>query len=639
MGMEKEPNLKIQEKTRAELDSQVKHFDEDLYPPSTNREEILSLSEIDLKSKYTRRYEIYKKLLRSANSGTKDLSPDELIKMKKWLTALNGLDTYIANHNKEIQDSGLWDRQFTVFEDIREFLEKGGNSGYVKLPTRSGKTVIFTKLIEALSMKTVIVVPNQNLVTQTEEKITQFSSDLDVGKVYSKAKEFGRDVTITTYSSLVKMVKRGQIKPAEVDCLILDEVHRGLSEMRMGVINQFKDSFKLGFSATPSFSKTKGAEKILQTEIHSLSLAEASMEGLLAPFSVIVAETDVDISNVKVLTTGDYNSTELSQAVNLKSRNRAAIELYKKMFPNQRCIAYCVDIKHAEDFSKECNENGIKSRVVSTKHTNTNQQNIEDYKKGDISILSNVDILTEGFDDPGTSICLNLRPTFSRVVAEQRGGRVLTLDPDNPSKHAYIVEFLDKNNWGKRSLTFYDVIEMTENYLDVKTIDSIDKSGKTESYQPKTIPKIDGLRVYTDIKEVLKILKRNEAGEKKLFSSEPLHNDYMDDRFISLNNISTNELKNVAKSLEIDLISEPLYKTDPVLQRDMRKQLYEALATLNPREEKVIKWRFFNEMTLEQIAEHIGVTRERIRQIEIKAIRKLRHRSRFRYLKTFEDLL
>ena len=68
----------------------------------------------------------------------------------------------------------------------------------------------------------------------------------------------------------------------------------------------------------------------------------------------------------------------------------------------------------------------------------------------------------------------------------------------------------------------------------------------------------------------------------------------------------------------------------------------EVLSTLTPREEKVIKMRFGlgttgSEHTLEEVGQHFAVTRERIRQIEAKALRKLRHPSRSRKLKAFLD--
>ncbi len=73
----------------------------------------------------------------------------------------------------------------------------------------------------------------------------------------------------------------------------------------------------------------------------------------------------------------------------------------------------------------------------------------------------------------------------------------------------------------------------------------------------------------------------------------------------------------------------------------LKEQLEEVLDTLTPREEKVLRLRFGLDdgraRTLEEVGQNFGVTRERIRQIEAKALRKLRHPSRSRKLKDFLD--
>jgi RNA polymerase primary sigma factor len=80
--------------------------------------------------------------------------------------------------------------------------------------------------------------------------------------------------------------------------------------------------------------------------------------------------------------------------------------------------------------------------------------------------------------------------------------------------------------------------------------------------------------------------------------------------------------------------------SEAVININLREITEEVLKTLTPREEKVIKMRFGlgpngSEHTLEEVGQHFAVTRERIRQIEAKALRKLRHPSRSRKLKAF----
>jgi RNA polymerase primary sigma factor len=78
---------------------------------------------------------------------------------------------------------------------------------------------------------------------------------------------------------------------------------------------------------------------------------------------------------------------------------------------------------------------------------------------------------------------------------------------------------------------------------------------------------------------------------------------------------------------------------DAVIQNGLRDMMAQTLSQLSPREERVIRMRFglgtSRDHTLEEVGQTFGVTRERIRQIEAKALRKLRHPSRSRNLRSF----
>ena len=80
---------------------------------------------------------------------------------------------------------------------------------------------------------------------------------------------------------------------------------------------------------------------------------------------------------------------------------------------------------------------------------------------------------------------------------------------------------------------------------------------------------------------------------------------------------------------------------EAVIAMNLSEQTRKVLATLTPREEKVLRMRFGigekSDHTLEEVGQDFFVTRERIRQIEAKALRKLRHPTRCRRLKSFVD--
>ncbi len=434
----------------------------DLIPPSET-DGIFSLSLNEIKAKYKERYDMYLTKLRKERGSLPAPSEEELMNMKKWLSALNSLDSYIQSHKEENNvEKTLREHQVTVFESLRAFLEQGGREGYIKLPTGYGKTVIFTEFLQATGLKSLIVVPRKLLVEQTQEAFEEFAEDIDVGRIYSEAKEHGKDVTIITYDSLLSQLKNKTINPDDYDCLILDEVHRSLSDARKKAVGEFPGTLKLGFTATPVFTEQKQVGNLLATEIHTVSIREAVDEGALSPFSVMAVRTAANLSNVRVTSGGEYDEKDLARAVNIETRNMAAVKMCVEAFANYQTVAYCVGVAHAERLASMLNEAGVSSAAISGNTPSGKQRELKrQLASGEIKVLCNADILIEGFDVPKSSVCLNLRPTLSRVVAEQRGGRVLRLDASNPQKHAFIVEFIDRDADGNdlRQILFSEIAQ------------------------------------------------------------------------------------------------------------------------------------------------------------------------------------
>lgn len=480
-----------------------------LVPPSLTRKEILQMPFEELRTKYARRFKIYAELLRKdkrVEAGQDEqLSDEDVLEMKKWIIALNALDQYILDH-KRGKDSTLYERQATVFDDARKFLEAGGTEGYIKLPTGSGKTVLFTEFVKAINLKTLVVVPRELLIEQTENQFNTHAPDLDVGKVSGRAKEFGHQVTIITYDSLLNQLESGHIKPNDFECLILDEVHMSLSEKRMEAVKKFDSAIKLGFTATPQYSESKKVGNLLGKEIHRMNIREAiEDEGMLCSMSAIVVRTQVDLSSVQIDSKrNDYDVRQLDRAVNVAGRNQKAVELYKKNFNGQTAVVFCVGVKHAEEVARLYNMDGVSAAVVSGQTKNI-PEILERYKTGEIKVLCNADILIAGFDEPLASVCINLRPTRSRVVAEQRGGRVLRPSEADPSKHAYILDFIDKDIPDDRlPVLFADVAEGAQ-FLSNKTIKGTYSGGGGVRPPILSIP---GLDVIADEEEVMRIVRQ-----------------------------------------------------------------------------------------------------------------------------------
>lgn len=495
-----------------------------LSPPHSDIN-ILKTTIADLKARYPKRYSFYfEHLKREAQEksglGTM-LGVEEARRMKNWLLALNSMDEYIFNH-KTGNERTLREKQLPIFEAIREYFEQGGSKGYVKLPTGTGKTVIFSELIEAANLKTLIVVPREILLEQTRGKLSQFAPELDTGLVYARIKEIGRKVTIITYDSFVAGLKNRLIHPEEFDLLVLDEVHRSLSENRKKAIERFPHALKIGFTATPEFSEKKRVDNILPDCIIKMSIREAVERGMLCSFVSGIIETQIDLSGVKLTAEGEYNEKMLEKAVDIESRNRAAVEVYKQLTPGKKAVAYCVGIGHARHAADKFLEAGIPAAAIWGAMPASERTSIlNEYNKGNINVLCNSDLLIEGFDDPTVRLCVNLRPTRSRVIAEQRGGRALRLDENNPDKVGYIVDFLDhKGESGLGGAILFSEVAgqvygrggaLASNnplHTEEKTERDSSENELYSTYPELNKINLEGMKVTFDIREILKIVQK-----------------------------------------------------------------------------------------------------------------------------------
>lgn len=479
------------------------------------------LSSCDFQEKYPVRFALFSEFATLRNDFSKE-ALQSIQRLSKYLFMLNKIDEYIATCEKSVETT-LYPEQLRAFKQLRDGLEQGETDGRIKIPTSGGKTVIFSELIEAIGVKTglgemfktLIVVPDQKPVKQTKEKLEKFAPEIPVGVVYGNKKDIGekeQPVTVITDESLVLQLEKGSIDPLGYDLVILDEADVYLTANKQNVIQQFANATRIGFSATMEYGPNKKVESYLPYEHFSMEIKEAAEKGVISPFSAYIAKTTADVSHVSIVA-GDYNESELETALDIKIRNSAAVDLYKKMFAGKSAIAYCLGVTHAEKLAKLYRENGVRAEHISGYMQEDERDEIyRKYREGEIDVLCNADLLIRSFDEPRAEVCLNLRPTLSKVVAEQRAGRVLRHDPNNPDKHAIIVDFVDENSNDKRQPILFAEIA---NAARVESVVSEVRNRTVKRTEPAPLPEIniEGLTVITEAEEVMRIVKEVKAEE------------------------------------------------------------------------------------------------------------------------------
>jgi superfamily II DNA or RNA helicase len=439
------------------------HFEweEPLLPSSISLEEAVGLTAIELSARFPSRYAYYQQLYRMKRSG--NLTQQDIAQAELWFGMMNSLSDHSEAMLANPEATILYDAQMPVFHSLHDFMEvhgRGDARGYIRLPTGSGKTVLFTEFARVTGLRALVVTPSRLLVDQTDKTIRDFTeAGLEVGKIYGPEKTIGQDVTITTYASLMRQLKLDQkdalINPLDYDLLLLDEAHMALGEETRRTLQAFDHAIQIGFTATPDYGgdmylRKRELNTLLPNLIHEMSIPEAVRLGLLSPFQVGIMQTDIDLSDVPIYGE-EYDQEILERFVNATARNKAAVELYLAAFMGRKAVGFCAGVEHAMELARVFQDHGIAADFIHGGMTHRQQVEIKDRLKygainGGINVVFNAQILTMGFDEPSIEVCLELSPSFSPVRVQQRAGRALRTYAGNPNKVAMLIEFIDADN-------------------------------------------------------------------------------------------------------------------------------------------------------------------------------------------------
>ena len=319
---------------------------------------------------------------------------------------------------------------FDYQEDMKARIEKAlclHRSVMAQMPTGTGKTYLLTAVIDSFvranpKAKVWIVAHRRELVSQIDETVRKFHS-------YSSAtSSLLSSVKAVSIQWLMRHYDEIEEKPGMI---VIDEAHHALAKTYKEMWERFPKAKFLGLTATPCRLNGKGFTDLFDVLVQSWGVPEFISKGRLATYDFVSIKSDgvtqrlID-SLQKRGADGDYQNKEMDMLLNKKpsiERLYRSLEEYGK---NRKGIVYAINICHAQKITKLYQEHGVKAIAIDSKTPATErQQDIEAFKKGDIQVLVNVDIFSEGFDCPDVEFVQLARPTLSLAKYLQMVGRGL----------------------------------------------------------------------------------------------------------------------------------------------------------------------------------------------------------------------
>src|SRR5207247_2939408 len=141
-------------------------------------------------------------------------------------------------------------------------------------------------------------------------------------------------------------------------------------------------------------------------------------------------DTDLSLDNVKVRH-GDFVESQLARVVNTPLRNTLLVKAYRDFAAGRRAIIFCVDVAHAQDVHRAFDEAGIPTAAVWGELSRDERRHVlARFSSGEVDVVTNCNLLTEGFDEPRVDCVIMARPTRSKLLYAQMVGRGTRLHPD-----------------------------------------------------------------------------------------------------------------------------------------------------------------------------------------------------------------
>jgi superfamily II DNA or RNA helicase len=368
----------------------------------------------------------------------------------------------------------------------RHYLDERRPAGLVVLPTGGGKTVVaadwLLRNVVAKGGRVLWLANRQALLRQAFHTFKRLANvaypekkTLDliaVSSEFSKWSTVSREheLIFASVQSSVLECNRGFVKELLADAgrnafVVVDEAHHAVAPRTLDLLSEIKSAGVrlLGLTATPIRMDDNDQKRLGAlfdgSIIHQVSRTELSNQGILAVPSTetvktqINVEGEMDAADLKYLERyGELGPNVLARLGKNAHRNGLIVEQYLKQKDKYGpTIVFAADTLHAQTLAGEFQKRGV-PRADYVDYSRRNASEIIDkYSRGELDVIVNVQMLTEGFDAPHTRTVFIARPTRSESLVVQMVGRALRGPRAGGNDRANLVTFLD--TWSQ-----YDVL-------------------------------------------------------------------------------------------------------------------------------------------------------------------------------------
>ena len=301
------------------------------------------------------------------------------------------------------------------------------------LPTGGGKTQVATSIMEQYARdfkSSLFVVHRREIVNQTCAKLRDLGVSHGVIMAGVRPRPLERVQVAAIQTLYARAISTNRMEMPEADLLFIDEAHRACAMTYKKVIEAYPSARIVGLTATPCRGDGRGLGGVFEKLIEGPQVPDLIEKDHLVKTRVYApVDSQPNLKGVGIKQ-GDYKIGQLADRMNTDKLVGNILVPWLKYGERRKTVIFAVDVAHSLHIRDEFVKAGVRAEHIdgSTPKDERNET-LARLGRGDIDIVVNCMVLTEGWDMPDVGCCVLARPTRQLGLYRQMIGRVLRPAP------------------------------------------------------------------------------------------------------------------------------------------------------------------------------------------------------------------
>jgi DNA repair protein RadD len=322
--------------------------------------------------------------------------------------------------------------QHSVIDLINAHIAEGCERRIVLvMPTGAGKTIVAAAIINralAKGERVLVLAHTREIIKQTSLKLS--AHDIEHGIIQAElVADPDQPVQVASIQTLwSRGMRRNTMPMPAANVLIIDECHHCPAETYRKIIDEYPGALLLGLTATPCRSDGRGLGGIFDVIIECPQLAELIEQKYLVKTRVY-APIDPDLKGVETRV-GDYVESRLAERMDRANLVGDIVTHWHKYGERRKTVCFAVNVAHSLHIRDEFIKSGVRAEHVDGSTPKPDRDAaLARLASGETELITNCQVLGEGWDLPEVACCILARPTRKMGLYRQMVGRTLRPAP------------------------------------------------------------------------------------------------------------------------------------------------------------------------------------------------------------------